>query len=75
MIHLQNSLLVTEGDIIVLSVTVIGEPSPDVRFFFGDERFVSEPKNGITIISEGKSHRLILEDANLDDAGNYSCLG
>ena len=30
--------------------------------------------NGISVINEGPNYKLILEDANPDDGGNYSCL-
>ena len=51
-----------------------GQPPPTVRFFFDEERFISDPPNGVTITSESDRHMLMLEDANPDDSGNYSCV-
>ena len=55
-------------------VKVAGQPPPTVRFFFDEERFISDPPNGVTITSESDRHMLMLEDANPDDSGNYSCV-
>ena len=70
-----KDVVVDEGEVIVLNVKVNGNPKPDVRFFYDDERFSSEPENGIIITEEDNNYKLILEDSNQDDDGNYSCLG
>ena len=64
-----------EGETIMLTAQVAGTPAPTVRFFFEEERFESDPANGITIQHDQTGvHKLILADAVLDDSGNYSCV-
>ena len=64
-----------ESESVILTVRVTGQPLPTVRFFFDEERFVSDPPNGVTITADDAgNHMLMLEDANPDDSGNYSCV-
>lgn len=46
-----------------------------MRFFFEDERFVSDVDNGIIVVHDGDVHRLILEEVSTDDSGTYSIVG
>lgn len=63
---------ITEGEDIVLTARIVGNPEPVVRFFYEDERFVSCITNGIKIEQDGDHFRLTLEEASTDDSGEYS---
>ena len=46
-----------------------------MRFFFEDERFVSDEPNGIIVLHERDDvHRLILQDVTPEDSGTYSVM-
>ena len=63
---------VNEGDKAVFKVRVIGQPTPDVKWFLDDE--LIEPSEGISVTSDGDQHELVIHNAELDDEGMYKCV-
>lgn len=71
-IEVPQDMKVTEGDKVVLKVTVIGQPSPEVTWFIDNETIESE--EGISLQSDGDKHQLVIDSAHLEDEGVYKCV-
>lgn len=71
-VDVPHDLKVVEGDKAVLKVRVIGQPTPDVKWFVDDE--LIEPNDRISVVSEGDQHELVIHKAEIDDEGMYKCV-
>lgn len=71
-VEVPQDLKVEEGDKAVLKVRVIGQPTPDVKWFVDDDPI--EPSDRISVVSEGDQHELVIHKAELDDEGMYKCV-
>ena len=66
-----EDITITEGEDVVLTARIVGFPKPDVRFFYEDERFMTSLVHGIKVDQDGDIYRLTLEEASIDDSGEY----
>ena len=71
-VEVPQDVKITEGDKAVLTVRVIGQPTPTVVWYIDDEPI--HPDERISLESEGDKHQLIINEAVLDDEGMYKCV-
>ena len=71
-VEVPQDTKVTEGDKAVLTVKVVGQPTPDVEWYIDDEPIHSDER--ISLESQGNQHQLVINKAELDDEGMYKCV-
>lgn len=71
-VEVPQDVKITEGDKAVLTVRVIGQPTPNVVWYIDDEPIHSDER--ISLESEGEKYQLIINEAVLDDEGMYKCV-
>lgn len=71
-VDFPQDVKVTEGDKAVLSVRVIGQPTPVIEWYVDDEPV--RPNDRISVQAEGDQHELVILEAELDDEGIYKCV-
>lgn len=69
-----KSVSVSEGENVVFSVIVSGNPKPTIKFL-KDGKEVVDDDSHIKILDDGKGgYKLVIHNATSDDIGEYTCI-
>lgn len=71
-VEVPQDIKVTKGDKAVLTVRVIGQPTPDLTWYIDGEPI--HPDERISVESQGDQHQLVIHRTELDDEGIYKCV-
>ena len=69
-----SDVTAVEGQRVVLSCLVKGNPSPSVRWTKNEERLNVTANSRLTVSQANNNHSLIVKDVRRSDAGQYRCV-
>ena len=67
-----SDIEIEDGQSVTLSVEVDGFPTPSIKWFIDDEEIIEG--DGIALTQDGNKHSLKIQEAILEDDGEYICV-